>query len=437
MAVTMLRAGVARETISPPPGIYQIGFGDRSKGNKGVHDDLTATALVLEAGEARLALVACDLLCLNEYMVDRIRVLTEAQAPPIIACSHTHSGPIAYADDGARRENQAYITELMTHIASAVERAAAAMVPAELTWAEGEAATAVNRRQRQEDGTVVIGVNPAGVVDRSLALLGVRAASGEPLATVINYACHGTVLGPENLLVSADWIGPMRAHVEGALGGLAIFLQGAAGNLNPRENVQPPAEGWVKAQTLGEEVGRAAVAAAAGATPLPGVPIALTRHDLWLPLQAAAVSDTPPDLYQRPLARAAGLPAWLTFLVDPLLARRYPWRSRIEARGGLWQVPMRLNAARIGDVAIVTFGAEVFAEIGLAVKATSPAAHTMFASVADGCIGYLPTAEAHDEGGYEVETAPFFYRYPTRLARTCTQVATDAASEALKGLWQE
>ena len=57
---TELRAGIAREIISPPQGIYLIGYGDRTKGNTGIHDDLTATALVLDDGRTRLALVACD-----------------------------------------------------------------------------------------------------------------------------------------------------------------------------------------------------------------------------------------------------------------------------------------------------------------------------------------------------------------------------------------
>ena len=56
MNETILKAGVARQIITPPPGIYLIGYGDRSKGNRGVHDDLTATALALEDGSLRYRL---------------------------------------------------------------------------------------------------------------------------------------------------------------------------------------------------------------------------------------------------------------------------------------------------------------------------------------------------------------------------------------------
>ncbi len=436
MPVGSFRAGVARAVISPPAGIYQIGYARRSKGNRGVHDDLTATVLVLDDGGRRLALVACDLLCLNEYMVDRIRIYAGTAAEIIIACSHTHSGPIAYADEGSDSANQAYIDDLGVRIVEAIRQAEAALVPAELTWAEGETAIAVNRRRREAGGRIVTGINPEGVVDRSVGILGVRSRRGDTLATVVNCACHGTVLGPESLLVSADWIGPMRSHVEGALGGLVLFLQGAAGDLNPRDNGLAPPEGWEKAEALGVEVGRAVVEAAGRALPLYGAPLSLARRVVWLPLEAAAFSDTPPPLYRRPLTRVAGLPDWLTFVIDPLLGRRFPWRPCIEARDGLWHVPLRVNAVRIGDLALVTLAAEAFAELGLAVKAASPAAHTLVAGVSDGCIGYLPTAEAHDEGGYEVSEAPFFYRYPARLARACAQLATDTAVQALCGLWQ-
>ena len=71
------------------------------------------------------------------------------------------------------------------------------------------------------------------------------------------------------------------------------------------------------------------------------------------------------------------------------------------------------------------------------VKATSPAAHTLFASVSDGCISYLHTEESHTEGGYEVDIAPLAYRYPGRLQAGCEQIALETMSKALKVLWKK
>ncbi len=426
-----LRAGVAREVISPPRGLYLIGYGDRTKGNQGVHDDLTATALVLDDGQSRLALVACDLLCLNEFVVDRVRRRLGEGTPAIVACSHTHAGPIAYADRRSRPARRAYIETLVERIVRAVRRAEAALTPVTLAWGQGEADIAVNRRERRPDGSVVIGVNPDGPVDRSVGVVQVRRADGAPLATLVNFACHGTVLGPDNRLVSADWIGAMRARVEEALGGRVLFLQGATANLNP-DHQWGQGDPWEAVRALGERVAQGVLETVhRGLTPLTGVPLRLHQGEVWLPLEAPATTPRPPRTYRKALAKVAGLPFFLRPAVDFLLNQRYPWRSRVEAREGVWQVPMRVNVARAGDLALVTFGAEVFTEIGMAIKARSPAPVTLFASVSDGCIGYLPTAEAHDEGGYEVDTVPFFYRFPARLARESAQIAVDAVLEVL------
>ncbi len=439
MNKTSLHAGVAREIISPPKGIYLIGYGDRSKGNAGVHDDLSTTALVLDDGETRLALVACDILCLNEFIVDRVRAQVGQGTRVVICCSHTHAGPIAYADRRSGRVRRAYVDTLVERIARAVGRAEAALAPADLSWGQTEADIAVNRREKRPDGEVVIGVNPAGPVDRSVGVLRVGAAHlkkcAAPLATIVNYACHGTVLGPDNRFVSADWIGAMRARVEETLGGVVLFLQGATGDLNP-DHEWGTGDPWAAVRLLGERVAERVIAACDDLAPLDGVPLGLSRQTVWLPLEARATTPTPLPTYRRKLLEIVGLPYALRFVVDILLGHRYPWRSRIAAREGFWHVPLRVNAARIGDLGLLTFASETLTEIGMAVKAGSPARQTMFASVSDGCIGYLPTAQAHAEGGYEVDAAPYFYRYPGRLASQCAQIATDAAVESLHQLWQ-
>ena len=98
-------------------------------------------------------------------------------------------------------------------------------------------------------------------------------------------------------------------------------------------------------------------------------------------------------------------------------------------------MPMRINTVRIGELALVTFAAETFTEIGMKVKAGSPAKNTLFASISDGCISYLHTEESHTEGGYEVDVAPLAYRYPGRLQAGCEKIALDATHEMLERLW--
>jgi hypothetical protein len=429
-----LSAGVARRVISPPKGIFLIGYGDRSKGNTGVHDDLTATALVLESGGVRVAVVALDILTINEFIVDRVRarlVPTEV----ILCCSHTHSGPIAYADGKSSRKNRGYIDSLVGNIVAAVVEAQAKLAPARLEYSRGEASVGINRREKMPDGHMEIGRNPAGVRDRSLQVVNVLSLSGERLATVVNYACHGTVLGPANLLVSADWIGAMRPRVESELGGLALFLQGAAANINP-DMYWEDGRAFEKAAEQGHAVADAVLAAVRGGSePVQDAPLEIVRSEAWLPTEARAETPRPPKNYGKPLLSLAKMPGFMAIFADLLLDQRYPWKSVIEAREGFWSVPMRINAVRIGGLLWVTYAAETFTEIGMKVKAASPAQHTLFASVSDGCISYLHTAESHPEGGYEVDIAPLAYRYPGRLQARCESIALEATDRMLKKLW--
>jgi neutral ceramidase len=431
-----LSAGVARQIISPPKGIFLIGYGDRSKGNIGIHDDLTTTALVLTDGAMRVAIVALDILTINEFIVDRVRARL-APTEVLLCCSHTHSGPIAYADKKSPRKNREYIDLLVDRIVEAVNEAQKNLLPARLEYSHGEANVGINRREKMPDGHMEIGRNPEGPRDKSVQVVSVLTDAGQRLATIVNYACHGTVLGPDNLLVSADWIGVMRDKIEKELGGMTLFIQGAAANINP-DMYWDDAHAFEKVTEQGLGVAEAVLTAAGSRSDeMRGMPLEIERAEAWMPTETAVTTSRPPKNYGKPLLALAKMPGFMAVFADVLLNQRYPWKSVIEAKDGFWSVPMRINAVRIGDLALVTFGAETFTEIGMKVKATSPAAHTLFASVSDGCISYLHTEESHTEGGYEVDIAPLAYRYPGRLQAGCEQIALETMSKALKVLWKK
>jgi len=437
-----LSAGVARRIITPPKGIFLIGYGDRSKGNIGVHDDLTATALVLDDGMTRVAIVALDILTINEFIVDRVRArLTPTEV--LLCCSHTHSGPIAYADEKSPRKNREYIDSLVDNIVKAVQDAQSVLAPAYLEYSSGEANVGINRREKMPDGHMEIGRNPDGVRDKSLQVVSVFSLTPAPspsgraerIATLVNYACHGTVLGPDNLLVSADWIGVMRNKVEEELFGMTLFLQGAAANINP-DMYWDDARAYEMVTEQGMGVANVIIAVAgSGSEKMRDVPLHIERVEAWMPTEARVTTSNPPKNYGKKLLSLAKMPGFMAVFADILLKQRYPWKSVIEARDGFWSVPMRINTIRIGELALVTFGAETFTEIGMKVKSASPAKHTLFASVSDGCISYLHTEESHPEGGYEVDIAPLAYRYPGRLQAGCENIALDTTKSMMEKLW--
>jgi neutral ceramidase len=424
-----LQAGVARTLITPPRGIYQIGYGDRSKGNEGVHDELTATALAIHDGQSHLAIVACDLLAMNEFTLERIQA--QLSIPVLLSCSHTHAGPIVYADRRSPHRDRQWIDTLVDRLVEVVRKAQAALQPADLAWARWDAEIAINRREEKPDGKIQIGRNPSGSVDRAVNILQVS-SDGKPLAILVNFACHGTVLGPTNLLISADWPGAMRQHVELETGAACLFIQGATANLNP--DYETTGEDWDAVDRFGEIVAEGVLSALNELEPVQGSPIQFAETRVWLPLETPAVTSKPPKTYRPLLARTARVPG---FLVDFILNRRYPWRTTIEARRGKWATPMPVQIARLGDVAYVGYGMEVFTEIGLAVKGFSPAKHTIFASLTGGCTGYLATPEEHARGGYEIDLSPLFYRLPGRLESNASEIVMSETHKLFNALWKK
>lgn len=426
-----LQAGVARAIVTPPLGTYLIGYADRSSGCKSVHDDLTATTLALDDGayhdgRSQLLIIALDMLVLNEQIVARVRAgIAEQWGLPgeqvMICCSHTHSGPIAYASGRSKRKNRRFIDGLVDRLVAVAGQALNGQLPAAAYWGQGEAHIAINRREQLSDGRVIISVNPDGPVDRSLNVLQVRQVEGgQPLATLVNLACHATVLGPRSYAVSADWPGVVRREVEAATGGHCLFIQGATGNLNPSHEWGD--DDLEVMEQFGRHVAGRVLGLVADLQPLAATPLQAQAESVWLPIVPQMQPDgVHPYTYRQVLAREAKLPR---IVVDPVLNARYPWKTTLEQRDGQWYTPMEIQAFRLGNWALVAHAAETFNEIGAAIKDSSPVPITLFAGYSNGCIGYLPTAEAHALGGYEVETAPYFYRMPGLLDPGCEALVT-------------
>ena len=414
-----LRAGIARKIISPPKGIYLIGYGKRFGGNRGVRDDLTATAITFDDGNQHVTLVTLDLLAINEHTLREVQ--RQSHDKLMLCCAHTHSAPVTYADDKSPRKNRRYLKFLVDQIAAAVRESEEDLQPVQLAWAEGESDIAVNRRERKADGSIEIGVNPSGGVDRSLAILQIQTPSGEAMANIVNLACHNTAFGPENQRVSADWAGEMRKKVEAETGVPCLYIQGATGDLNPGRVAEEDDER--AAIRLGSRVAADVLAALMRPVPLQIEAIRFLASEFSLPLDAEANTPEPPPVYKDVLAKEIGLPK---FTVDPLLNYLYPWKSSPRAENGVWTIPVKMTLLQIGDFSLAGMGMEVFHEVGLAIKADSPAWRRMFSGVCNGCVGYLPSAAEYALGGYEVDVVPYFYRLPGRLTADSAAIAIQA-----------
>ncbi len=423
---TNLRAGVARVTVTPPIGIPMMGFAGRGPA-AGIHDDLTATALVLEgpsahlgddaqgAGISRLAIIACDLLFLRPEEVRAVRAATArlTDVPPehvVIACSHTHYGPLTEPNrDEQAPQVEAYLANLVHLLAGAVASARAAAVPCRVGYGQGEVRIGINRRERLPDGRIILGQNPTGPVDPLVAVLRIDGVDGRPLAAVLNYACHPVSLGSQCTDFSADFPGTARRLVEEQTGAMCLFLQGATGDINPLLMGWD----WTHLARLGLPLGAEAVriywsTAPGDETTNDGLGVASSQLALppLLPSSIEAGREMVATLESERERLSAGGDAGALWWTETRLERA---RKGLEALQGGTPVPSvaaELTAMRLSDsIGVVTAPGEIFTEIGQSIIARSPFRYTLYATYANGTIGYVPTRAAYAEGSYEVTHA--------------------------------
>ncbi|MGI6379739.1 MAG: neutral/alkaline non-lysosomal ceramidase N-terminal domain-containing protein [Anaerolineae bacterium] len=354
-----LMAGHGRVRITPRYPVHMAGYGYRSAKSAGVHDDLFANAVYLTDGSSRALIVALDLCSFDDESLLELKGAIEARtglepAEVLVNTSHTHAGPMT-----TRRAYQpfepGYLGGAIVWTAEAAAAAIQDAQPAALAVGRAPVEIGGNRRQFSPDGTVTLGVNPEG---ETLQEVSVWRLIREQAPDLILWTApvHGVVMGDNNLMISSEWMGATVRVLEAADPGLrAVFLQGCCGDQNPLR--QGSTFGWMDA--LAERAAR-------------GVQQAL--------LEAREVDPLP--LVNR------------FTTVDLLIAEE----ARTEQRH---TEPCPVHGLRLGEAALVGLAGEPFVRYALYGRALHGEDTTMVLGYTDGTIGYLPTKDAYDEGGYE------------------------------------
>lgn len=435
-----LKAGAARVHITPYVGAFLAGFGNRDHGCEGIHDELFARALALESGETTVAIASCDLIGLTRESVEAIRKQVEAAtgiaaARVMLACTHTHSGPTM----GLLRHpglDPELVHVIEKKIAGAVVMAHRSLGQAALGSGKGRARIGINRRERRPDGSTALGKNPEGPTDADVGVVRVDGPGGAPLALVVNHACHPVVLGGRNYLVSADYPGQVAALVEGVYpGALCLYLNGCCGNINPtvvggtfeearRAGMFLGAEAIQVAETL-RTTSDASLASATAVVEAPLAPLPAAEEARNTVEQRTRVLED--QLARGEISRALYEADWQRGWARDVMAE-YGKTERERTRR------LEIHALRLGDALLIGTPGETFVEIGLAAKAASPLPKTFVVAYANGNVGYIPTAKAFEEGGYEVDSAHKFYYGVYRFKPDVERLVTEAAIALAKEL---
>ncbi|MDT7845576.1 neutral/alkaline non-lysosomal ceramidase N-terminal domain-containing protein [Streptomyces justiciae] len=402
--VGRLRAGVARTDITPSD---LTGLHPMPGTFSGVHDPLFLRALYLSDGETEAALVSLDLIEAGDVTPARERIERELGIPAdhvIITATHTHNAPrIADVSPGALahaggRESRAYTEVVYDHLIGALRDARAGARPARFGVGSGTADVNVNR-EVYADGRWGLGHHPHGPSDKTVWVLRFETQDGEPIALLVNYAVHSTVVFGTGE-VSGDLAGAACRYIEEGYDGpvTALWAPGALGDQAPRVD-------------LGLPFGVA--------------PSARQKARAYAAMDALGL------VVGAEVLRVAGLIRETTSAVRVGAGQRTvacPVKAGHDVMETMKQdavdtVPLRLSLITLNDVALAGVSGEVVTEVNTRLRAESPLARTVLISIANDRIGYLPDDARFDRPVHSVNGCP--------IARGH---AEDAVVEGLVGL---
>jgi neutral ceramidase len=399
-----LLAGFARMDITPEPGILLMGYPDPDRKAESVRDPLSADALVLQQGKTTAVLISLSICILDDAGVEAIRRGIEQQtgipADSIVICTaQTHSAPCTMTCWGWCDRDESYVDLLVGRSIRAAVEASQNLQQAQVGIGTTESDVGVNRRAIMADHSVGLGYNHWGIYDPEMTVLCLQTADG-PLATLIHYGAHPTVLSSDSRAISRDWPGVMIDRVEDLTGAPAFFVNGAVGDIAPRSNVLGAVgDGEVALLEVGTRAAMDAMRAIRTIKDFRNVALGITTGVYQLPYRPL------PDEAEASRHLAAAGPHRDEY-GRGMCEFKY-WQAVIEAQQAApvsgknyLQVILRL-----GPVAIVPFPGEPFAEIVLRHRDLSPAQYTLCASTSCGSNGYFVTRESLNRGGYEVWVA--------------------------------
>ena len=401
------KAGIGRIIITPEKPIYMSGYGGRDHPSEGVIHDLWAKALAIEDRKgARVVIVSTDLIGLPRSISDIVAARVQKQygidrAHLVLNSSHTHTGPLIRRNlemlfELGPDENQVvsdYSNKLTENLVAVVGAALKDLEPADLSFGNGRATFAINRRQSTPAG-MKIGENPQGPGDPDVPILKITAPDGKLRAVLFGYACHNTTLTGQFYKISGDYSGFAQIAIEKANpGATAMFLMlcGADQNPYPRSKLELAEE---HGATLAAEVNRVL-----------GERLQRVRGPVRPAFQIVELNFAPKsrETFEARLSES-----------NVYRVRHAKAMLRLyDERNPIVRYPYPVQAIQFGkDLTLVALGGEVVVDYDLRIKREFGGKGIIVAGYSNDVMSYIPSLRVLKEGGYEADDSMIYYGLP-------------------------
>ncbi|MHC4229881.1 MAG: sugar phosphate isomerase/epimerase family protein, partial [Planctomycetota bacterium] len=412
-----LTAGVAVTDITPPVGYRMSGY-FRERLSTGTSNPLRAKAVVIRQGRESAAMVSCDIIGLSPEVSSRARKLAAKKtgipaANILLAATHSHTGPLYFgalrkhfhhraiaASGSDPYEKVDYSSRLVRRIVKAITQADAAAKPVRLEAGTVEQqGLSFNRRFHMKNGTVRFNpgiqnpdiVRVAGPIDPEVGIVFFRETNTDRnVAAMVNFALHlDTVGGTE---YAADYPFYVEQSLREKYGKDLVLLYGT-GTCGDINHIDVTKRERLKTDYIGRTLGETVCAKAESLKSITESALAVRRAIVDVPLQRYGPEKV----------------AWARESIEKVGTRELSFLEQVEAYKIIAiemrqsrTIPLEVQVFRLSrDVAVVGLPGEVFVDLGLAIKQSSPFATTIVIELCQDAPGYIPTKKAFAEGSYE------------------------------------
>jgi len=449
-----MKAGFARVDITPRLGVELSGFGPyRHRYAREIRDNLYARAMAVADGSRQCILISADLIGVDAETVRQAREMLHHRTglPPqclMFHATHTHSGPATVRDlIGWGEPDGPYLARLPHLLARAGREALQDLRDVEFSHAEVpvegisynrelerrptyEEALRDDWRPRHPERT-----DTTGRIIRA-------AAGGRIMGFLACFSCHPVVCCEGTHSVHGDYCGVAMGKLEAEhSGAVALFLQGAHGDLNTCACHMPQAESMRALDVIAERFARSVRRGLAAAKPLPGASVSAVLHRVTFRRRTVTGEQLRADIdsYERTIREAPDGDADRECrMATVFLTAARNMLQRLES-GGSMDTTTQMQALRFGELLILGTPFELFRGIGGQVRRAVGHEPLLVLSTTNDFIGYAVTRDMCVEEGaasYAQEqvplmlgTAPFCDDLEDDIVRACVRLAGEVRRE--------
>ena len=420
--------------ITPDEPVRLGGFANRVGLSGSVHRSLQSRCLVLKDNGKKVCIIVNDLLAVQPEIADdiqtRIARQSELAVPAVILCAtHTHSAPSM--EYGVSEANDHYINFASEQIIANACETILSDTSFKVGFIKtGTASCDISSARKlivPESGPAYRVLEAEGLTDDRVKICRIVDENDSPQVTIFNYACHPVTLGHESTAVSPDYPGRAREVIEQADSGFALFLNGAAGDINPVKNEQTD---LAVTDWQGERLGKAVLSAR-----LRGyngdIELKLKSRTIELPFRDSNITKEFIDSeVERKSKETTEFDRWQEHLEN--------WKRQIYEMIDRKQVPSCLSvsatALKVGPTVFFFTQGEPYVKYQIELSQRFEQVELMCFGYTAGECSYIPTAESFADKGYETNQAYIFLNLPSPLTPKIEEIYLSQAGKLIKAV---